>query len=78
MFQNPWYSFHSLLSLQELLAEPFCIRAQRRSHFRLRFVAETIATLARSFVTFLFVRMPGSAVSLAFAYGQVRAAPTID
>ena len=44
---------------QELLAEPFYIRAQRRAFFRLRLAAETVATLSRSFVTYYFISMPG-------------------
>jgi hypothetical protein len=57
----------------ELLAEPFYIRAQRRSKFKLRLVIETIATLARSFVAFLFITRPqtGVTVPLAFAFGQL-------
>lgn len=55
------------------MAEPFYIRAQRRSHFRLRLAAETVATLSRSFVTYYLVSMPGASASvpLAFAFGQL-------
>lgn len=58
------------------MAEPFYIRAQRRSHFRLRLAAETVATLSRSLVTYCFVSMSAGEkannVPLAFAFGQVR------
>jgi hypothetical protein len=58
---------------QELLAEPFYIRAQRRAFFRLRLAAETVATLSRSFVTYYFISMPGlgGSVPLAFGFGQL-------
>jgi len=64
------YGFSAFL---ELLAEPFYIRAQRRSYYRLRLAAETVATLSRSFVTFYFVSSPGmsASVPLAFAFGQM-------
>lgn len=66
-------ALYGVAAFLELLAEPFYIRAQRRSKFKLRLVTETIATLARSFVTFVFVTRPqtGVTVPLAFAFGQL-------
>ncbi|HAY77684.1 MAG TPA: hypothetical protein DCY33_07550, partial [Gemmatimonadetes bacterium] len=60
-----------------MLAEPFYIRAQRRSRFRLRFVTETVATILRSLVTFYFVNFTERHVSLGFAYGQLAYGVTI-
>ena len=51
-------ALYGLAAFLELLAEPFYIRAQRRSKFKLRLVTETIATLSRSFVTFVLVTRP--------------------
>ena len=65
------------MNFQELLAEPFYIRAQRRSRFRLRFVTETVATILRSLVTFYFVNFKEHHVSLGFAYGQLAYGVTI-
>jgi len=64
---------YSIAAFLELFAEPFYIRAQRRSQFRLRLATETVATLSRSFITFYFVARPnmGASVPLAFAYGQL-------
>lgn len=59
------------------MAEPFYIRAQRQSRFRLRFAAETIATVLRSLVTFYFVNFTEAHVSLGFAYGQLAYGVTI-
>jgi oligosaccharide translocation protein RFT1 len=66
-------ALYGLAAFLELLAEPFYIRAQRRSKFKLRLVTETIATLSRSFVTFVLVTRPatGITVPLAFAFGQL-------
>ncbi|MDB0053400.1 oligosaccharide translocation protein RFT1 [bacterium] len=66
-------ALYGIAAFLELLAEPFYIRAQRRSKFKLRLVTETIATVARSFVTFVFVTKPetGVTVPLAFAFGQL-------
>lgn len=66
-------ALYSLAAFLELFSEPFFIRAQRRSHFQLRLLSETVATLARSFVTFYFViyAATSTAVPLAFAYGQL-------
>ena len=65
------------MNFQELLAEPFYIRAQRRSRFRLRFVTETVATVLRSLVTFYFVNFTERHVSLGFAFGQLAYGVTI-
>ena len=46
---------YSIAAFLELFAEPFYIRAQRRSQFRLRLATEAVATLSRSFITFYFV-----------------------
>ena len=48
-------ALYALAAFFELLAEPFYIRAQRRSKFKLRLMTETIATISRSFVTFVSV-----------------------
>ena len=66
-------ALYSIAAFLELFSEPFFIRAQRRSHFQLRLLTETVATLARSFVTFYFVTYAATstAVPLAFAYGQL-------
>jgi hypothetical protein len=66
-------ALYSLAAFLELFSEPFFIRAQRRSHFQLRLLTETVATLARSFVTFYFVTYAATstAVPLAFAFGQL-------
>jgi len=69
-----YYGFSAFL---ELLAEPFYIRAQRRSRFRLRFVTETMATVLRSLVTFYFVNFTERHVSLGFAFGQLAYGVTI-
>mmetsp|Transcript_8901 Transcript_8901/g.14119 ORF Transcript_8901/g.14119 Transcript_8901/m.14119 type:complete len:130 (-) Transcript_8901:1321-1710(-) len=68
-------AYYGISAFLELLSEPFYIRAQRRSHFRLRLAAETFATLSRSLVTYYFivVQETSSKVPLAFAFGQVSA-----
>ena len=66
-------ALYALAAFFELLAEPFYIRAQRRSKFKLRLMTETIATISRSFVTFVLVTRPATwiTVPLAFAFGQL-------
>ena len=65
-------ALYCLAAFLELFSEPFFIRAQRRSRFQLRLLTETVATLARSLVTFYFTYAATStAVPLAFAYGQL-------
>ena len=66
-------ALYGLAAFLELFAEPFYIRAQRRSKFKLRLATETIATITRSFVTFVLVTRPatGITVPLAFAFGQL-------
>ncbi len=66
-------ALYGVAAFLELLAEPFYIRAQRRSKFKLRLVTETIATTRSEFRHVCFVTRPqtGVTVPLAFAFGQL-------
>ena len=63
--------YYSIAAFVELCAEPYYIRAMRKSAFKLRLIAESISTVARSTLTYLLVSMNQQNVVMAFAYSQV-------
>ena len=63
--------YYGIAAFVELCAEPYHIRAMRKSAFKLRLIAESISTIARSTLTYLLVSMNQQNVVMAFAYSQV-------
>ncbi len=63
--------YYGIAAFVELCAEPYYIRAMRKSAFKLRLIAESISTIARSTLTYLLVSMNQQNVVMAFAYSQV-------
>ena len=63
--------YYGISTFLELCVEPFYIYSQKRSFFKLRLVAETVATLTKSSMTYYLLDSAYVPIQLAFAYGQV-------